>query len=154
MQLAHCDSIETSSSSNTKFGAEALGQTQFRKAETGRPGNLCRLSRKGAQAYTGWMLVPTRLAGWCPINYQWEYSSVSDCHSIRHCEICVHATYGPRWRKHARWPVNRMLGSVRGVNPWSETDCARAVRESGIFIQFELALSEKQILRFIGNVSS
>jgi hypothetical protein len=33
-------------------------------------------------------------------------------------------------------------------------DCARTVHESHVFIQFELSLSEKQIPRFVGNVSS
>jgi hypothetical protein len=41
-------------------GAEVLGKTDFQEAERRRPGNICRLSRKGVQVYAGWMLVPTR----------------------------------------------------------------------------------------------
>ena len=33
-------------------------------------------------------------------------------------------------------------------------DCARTVHESNVFIPFGLLLSEKQIPRFVGNVSS
>ncbi len=33
-------------------------------------------------------------------------------------------------------------------------DCARTVHESNVFIPFGLLFSEKQIPRFIGNVSS
>jgi hypothetical protein len=32
--------------------------------------------------------------------------------------------------------------------------CAATVQESNVFIQFELSLSDKQIPRFVGNVSS
>ena len=39
-----------------------------------------------------------------------------------------------------------------GVNPWSETDCARTVPESMLFIPLGLALSEKQIPRVVENL--
>jgi hypothetical protein len=35
-----------------------------------------------------------------------------------------------------------------------ELNCARTVHESNVFIPFGLLLSEKQIPRFVGNVSS
>lgn len=38
-----------------QMGAEVLGKTDFRMAERGRHGNICQLSRKGIQVYTGWM---------------------------------------------------------------------------------------------------
>jgi hypothetical protein len=39
-----------------QMGTEVLGKTDFQEAERGRPGNICRLSRKGVQVYTGRML--------------------------------------------------------------------------------------------------
>ena len=56
------------------------------------------------------------------------------------CPSCVSRDHGIRF------------GSV--VNPWRETDCAPTVQESNVFNPFELSLSEKQIPRFVGNVSS
>jgi len=35
-----------------------------------------------------------------------------------------------------------------------EPDCAPTVHESNVFILLEIALSEKQIPRFVGNVAS
>jgi hypothetical protein len=56
------------------------------------------------------------------------------------CPSCVSRDHGIRF------------GSV--VNPWRETDRARTVHESNVFIPLGLLLSEKQIPRFVGNVSS
>ena len=44
-------------------------------------------------------------------------------------------------------------GSV-SVDFMLELNCARTVHESNVFIPFGLLLSEKQIPRFVGNVSS
>jgi hypothetical protein len=56
------------------------------------------------------------------------------------CPSCVSRDHGIRF------------GSV--VNPWRETDRAPTVQESNVFNPFELSLNEKQIPRFVGNVSS
>jgi len=42
----------------------------------------------------------------------------------------------------------------RRIQRSPEFDCAPTVQESNVFIPFGLLLSEKQIPRFVGNVSS